>query len=139
MADLDVPRRADPGGAAGDLRAASPAVGHRAVVARRAVGGHAEFNAVDASLWFIVAVRDLVDAAEAGKTTLAGADRDRLLVAVTEITDAEAPFTPRGCPFQAWSVGELLRVRAMVAPADGRTAGGVTSAPPVETAAPSAS
>lgn len=98
-----------------------------------------EFNAVDASLWFIVAVRDLVDAAEAGKTTLAGADRDRLLVAVTEITDAEAPFTPRGCPFQAWSVGELLRVRAMVPPADGRTAGGVTSAPPVETAAPSAS
>jgi predicted glycogen debranching enzyme len=26
-----------------------------------------------------------------------------------EIADAEPPFTPRGCPFQAWSVGELLR------------------------------
>jgi glycogen debranching enzyme len=29
---------------------------------------------------------------------------------VSEIADAEAPFTPRGCPFQAWSVGELLRI-----------------------------
>ena len=27
-----------------------------------------------------------------------------------EITDAEPPFTARGCPFQAWSLGELLRV-----------------------------
>lgn len=26
-----------------------------------------------------------------------------------EIADAEPPFTPGGCPFQAWSVGELLR------------------------------
>jgi predicted glycogen debranching enzyme len=29
---------------------------------------------------------------------------------VSEIADAEAPYTPRGCPFQAWSVGELLRL-----------------------------
>jgi glycogen debranching enzyme len=29
---------------------------------------------------------------------------------VSEITDAEPPFTPRGCPFQAWSLGELLRM-----------------------------
>lgn len=29
---------------------------------------------------------------------------------VSEIVDAEAPFTPRGCPFQAWSVGELIRL-----------------------------
>ena len=29
---------------------------------------------------------------------------------VSEIADAEAPFTPRGCPFQAWSVGEALRI-----------------------------
>lgn len=26
-----------------------------------------------------------------------------------EIADAESPFTPGGCPFQAWSVGELVR------------------------------
>jgi len=34
---------------------------------------------------------------------------------VSEIADAEAPFTPAGCPFQAWSVGELLRVEALLA------------------------
>ena len=29
---------------------------------------------------------------------------------VSEICDAEPPHTPRGCPFQAWSLGELLRL-----------------------------
>jgi predicted glycogen debranching enzyme len=33
---------------------------------------------------------------------------------VSEIADAAHPFTPRGCPFQAWSVGELLRLEAQV-------------------------
>jgi glycogen debranching enzyme len=27
-----------------------------------------------------------------------------------EIADGESPFRPRGCPFQAWSTGELLRL-----------------------------
>jgi predicted glycogen debranching enzyme len=31
---------------------------------------------------------------------------------LSEIADAESPFTPRGCPFQAWSIAELLRVSA---------------------------
>jgi predicted glycogen debranching enzyme len=31
-----------------------------------------------------------------------------------EITDGEVPFTPRGCPFQAWSLGELIRLDQMV-------------------------
>ena len=31
---------------------------------------------------------------------------------ICEITDADAPYTPRGCPFQAWSVGEALRIHA---------------------------
>jgi len=36
---------------------------------------------------------------------------------VSEIADAEPPFTPRGCPFQAWSLGELIRIeRDMLAP-----------------------
>ncbi|MEO6208754.1 MAG: amylo-alpha-1,6-glucosidase [Gemmatimonadaceae bacterium] len=26
--------------------------------------------------------------------------------------DGDAPHTPRSCPFQAWSVGELLRIGA---------------------------
>lgn len=33
---------------------------------------------------------------------------------VSEIADAEAPFTARGCPFQAWSLGELLRLEHTV-------------------------
>ncbi len=37
---------------------------------------------------------------------------------VSEIADAEPPHEPRGCPFQAWSVGELLRLlRVVLAPA----------------------
>jgi predicted glycogen debranching enzyme len=33
---------------------------------------------------------------------------------VSEIADAEPPHTPRGCPFQAWSLGELLRLEREV-------------------------
>lgn len=29
-----------------------------------------------------------------------------------EIADAEPPHAPRGCPFQAWSLGEVLRLQA---------------------------
>lgn len=29
---------------------------------------------------------------------------------VSEVFDAEAPHEPRGCPFQAWSLSELLRI-----------------------------
>jgi predicted glycogen debranching enzyme len=31
------------------------------------------------------------------------------LGSISEIADGDAPFTPRGCPAQAWSVGEVLR------------------------------
>ncbi len=33
---------------------------------------------------------------------------------VSEIADGDAPHTPRGCPFQAWSLGELLRLDRLV-------------------------
>lgn len=33
---------------------------------------------------------------------------------VSEIADAEAPHAPRGCPFQAWSLAELLRLERVV-------------------------
>jgi predicted glycogen debranching enzyme len=33
---------------------------------------------------------------------------------VSEIADAEQPHAPRGCPFQAWSVGEVLRLDQVV-------------------------
>jgi predicted glycogen debranching enzyme len=29
---------------------------------------------------------------------------------ISEIADADPPHTPRGCPFQAWSLGEYLRL-----------------------------
>jgi predicted glycogen debranching enzyme len=33
---------------------------------------------------------------------------------VSEIADGDAPHTPRGCPFQAWSLGELIRLDRQV-------------------------
>lgn len=33
---------------------------------------------------------------------------------VSEVADGDPPFTPGGCPFQAWSVGELLRVERLL-------------------------
>ena len=33
---------------------------------------------------------------------------------ISEICDAESPHIPRGCPFQAWSLGELLRLEHTV-------------------------
>jgi predicted glycogen debranching enzyme len=33
---------------------------------------------------------------------------------VSEIADAEPPYRPGGCPFQAWSLGELLRVSRLI-------------------------
>ncbi len=33
---------------------------------------------------------------------------------ISEIADGEAPHEPRGCPFQAWSLGELLRLQRAV-------------------------
>jgi predicted glycogen debranching enzyme len=42
---------------------------------------------------------------------------------VSEIADADPPHTPRGCPFQAWSVGEVLRLdQVILAPAPTRVA-----------------
>jgi glycogen debranching enzyme len=37
---------------------------------------------------------------------------------VSEIADGEAPHAPRGCPFQAWSLGELLWLLAEVVAQD---------------------
>jgi predicted glycogen debranching enzyme len=33
---------------------------------------------------------------------------------ISEIADGDIPHTPRGCPFQAWSLGELLRLERTV-------------------------
>jgi predicted glycogen debranching enzyme len=44
-----------------------------------------EFNAVDASLWFVIAVRDLCAASDRGEGVLTGPSRTALLEAVTRI------------------------------------------------------
>jgi predicted glycogen debranching enzyme len=41
---------------------------------------------------------------------------DACIGSISEIFDAEAPFTPRGCVAQAWSVAEVLRCLVRVAP-----------------------
>ena len=66
-----------------------------------------------------------------GHSAKACADADRRFVAplrehlsqaglghVSEIADADSPHAPRGCPWQAWSVGELLRIEAAIARRD---------------------
>jgi glycogen debranching enzyme len=35
---------------------------------------------------------------------------------VSEIADADPPHRPAGCPFQAWSLGEMLRIEKLLAP-----------------------
>ncbi|HCO03231.1 MAG TPA: amylo-alpha-1,6-glucosidase, partial [Actinobacteria bacterium] len=39
------------------------------------------------------------------------------LGSVSETADGDAPNAATGCPFQAWSVAELLRARRLVADA----------------------
>jgi glycogen debranching enzyme len=39
---------------------------------------------------------------------------------ISEVADADAPHTPGGCPFQAWSLGEFIRIETMLGVADGR-------------------
>ena len=33
---------------------------------------------------------------------------------ISEIADGDAPFTPRDCPFQGWSLGEFVRLEKTV-------------------------
>jgi len=40
---------------------------------------------------------------------------DGCIGSISEIFDAEPPYTPRGCISQAWSVAEVLRVRTLLA------------------------
>jgi len=49
---------------------------------------------------------------------------------VSEIADGDAPHTPRGCPFQAWSLGELIRALRRTATAGARTGRPVMSGAP---------
>jgi glycogen debranching enzyme len=39
---------------------------------------------------------------------------------ISEVFDAEAPFAARGCPAQAWSVGEILRAWVTISGSGGK-------------------
>jgi predicted glycogen debranching enzyme len=54
------------------------------------------------------------EAREKFLTPLLGHLEEAGLGHISEIADAEQPHTPRGCPFQAWSVGEALRLDQVV-------------------------
>jgi glycogen debranching enzyme len=41
---------------------------------------------------------------------------------ISEIADGDSPFTPRGCPFQAWSLGEFVRMDRTILAARPHTA-----------------
>jgi predicted glycogen debranching enzyme len=55
-----------------------------------------EYNSVDASLWFIVAVHDLITASNRSRAQLAAGERKTLLAAVEEIVAAYAKGTRYG-------------------------------------------
>ena len=38
---------------------------------------------------------------------------------VSEVADGDAPHRPGGCPFQAWSLGELIRIETKLGARDG--------------------
>jgi glycogen debranching enzyme len=33
---------------------------------------------------------------------------------ISEVADGDPPHTPGGCPFQAWSLGEFLRIQRIL-------------------------
>ncbi len=90
----------------GDLRARDAAY-HQGTVWAWLVGPF-----VDA--WLKVYPKDLAGARDVLRGIADHLD-DGCIGSVSEIFDADAPFTPRGCIAQAWSVAEVLRVTAKIA------------------------
>ena len=64
------------------------------------VHGDSEEKRKEARERFIAPLREHMDVAGLGH--------------VSEIADGDAPHAPRGCPFQAWSVGELIRLEKLL-------------------------
>jgi predicted glycogen debranching enzyme len=62
-------------------------------------------------------LRTFPDDREGARRLLAGLDRElneACVGTISEIFDAEPPFTPRGCVAQAWSVAEALRAEVLL-------------------------
>jgi predicted glycogen debranching enzyme len=90
----------------GDLRARDAAY-HQGTVWAWLVGPY-----VDACLKCHPEDRDAAQHAVEGFTRHLN---DACVGSISEVFDAEAPYTPRACIAQAWSVAEVLRVRAKLA------------------------
>jgi glycogen debranching enzyme len=90
----------------GDLRARDAAY-HQGTVWAWLVGPF-----VDA--WLKVYPDDAAGASHTVEGFVAHLD-DACVGSISEVFDAEPPFTPRGCIAQAWSVAEVLRVWVKVA------------------------
>ena len=61
---------------------------------------------------FLIGWRQIYPDTTRARAMLAGFDahvRDAGIGTISEIFDAEPPYTPRGCIAQAWSVAEVLR------------------------------
>ena len=85
----------------GDLRARDAAY-HQGTVWAWLIGPF-----VDA--WLKVHPDDRAGARAAASTASIAHLDEACIGSISEIFDAEAPFTPRGCIAQAWSVAEVLR------------------------------
>jgi glycogen debranching enzyme len=55
---------------------------------------------------------------------------------ISEVVDAESPHRPGGCPFQAWSLGELLRLRSILQDSDNQKASAPSGAASPRTGRP---
>ena len=60
-----------------------------------------EYNSVDASLWYVVAVHELLEAADAGRARLGRRERERLTAAVGAILDGHRRGTRHGIRMDA--------------------------------------
>jgi predicted glycogen debranching enzyme len=85
--------------------------------AGHAEAGHAEATRAEARRRFLAPLRAHLDEAGLGHGS--------------EVADGDAPHAPGGCPFQAWSLGELLRLELdVLAPAQADAAAGMALGSP---------
>jgi len=107
-------------------------------------GGPAERDAVyhqgTVWPWLLGAFVDAWVRVRGGSKAVRGTAHERFIAPVVqhvtaggghlcEITDADPPFTARGCPFQAWSLGELIRLdRNLTSPSRPRRKASVATA-----------
>jgi predicted glycogen debranching enzyme len=110
----------------GDLRARDAAY-HQGTVWAWLAGPY-----VDA--WLKVHPQD-VDGARQALSGFPAHLSDACIGSISEVFDADSPFTPRGCIAQAWSVAEVLRVMAKLGSG---AVGRPTSRDGIETATPRA-